>query len=232
MIEQGVKRHDRVGIYLHKCLELPIALYGILKTGAAYVPLDPEAPPARLRAMVDDCGIRHIVSQPSKVKQVDDLVRAGATIEFVVGQPTRNEGPLVSVPWADVFALGGTTAPDVKILQEDLAYVIYTSGSTGTPKGIMHCHRSGLAYAKLSASTYGLRPDDRMSNHPPLHSDMSTFEFLAGPYVGASTILIPEDYTKLPASLTQLVADEGNYRLVFRGLGVSADVHPRRAGSS
>ena len=208
LIEQGVKRHDRVGIFMHKCIQLPVCIYGTMKTGAAYVPLDPDAPRSRLDSMIADCGIRHILTEPSKHAVIAELCADGSAFECVIGLSAADELPIRCIEWADVFNLSGAQSPRVRVLEDDLAYIMYTSGSTGTPKGIMHTHRSGLAYAKLSSATYGLRPADRMANHAPLHSDMSTFEFLGGPFAGASVILIPEEYTKLPASLSKLVQDE------------------------
>ena len=90
----------------------------------------------------------------------------------------------------------------------DLAYIMYTSGSTGVPKGLMHTHRSGLAYARLSATTYGVCAEDRLGNHSPLHFDMSTFEYLTGPLQGAASIIIPEDVTFFPQSLARLIESE------------------------
>jgi amino acid adenylation domain-containing protein len=85
---------------------------------------------------------------------------------------------------------------------------MYTSGSTGDPKGIMHTHDSGLSYARMAAHTYGVRHTDRLSNHSPLHFDMSTFDYFSGPLAGATTVIIPEAYTKLPASLSRLIEAE------------------------
>ena len=72
----------------------------------------------------------------------------------------------------------------------------------------MHTHSSGLSYARLSVRTYDVKPEDRIGNHSPLHFDMSTFGYFAGPLAGATTVLIPEAYTKLPASLSQLMESE------------------------
>jgi amino acid adenylation domain-containing protein len=93
-------------------------------------------------------------------------------------------------------------------MEHDLAYIMYTSGSTGTPKGLMHTHYSGLSYARMSMSTYDLQHQDRLSNHSPLHFDMSTFDYFSGPMAGATTVIIPEEYTKLPASLSKLMESE------------------------
>jgi acyl-coenzyme A synthetase/AMP-(fatty) acid ligase len=65
-----------------------------------------------------------------------------------------------------------------------------------------------LSYARLSADLYGVQHTDRLSNHSPLHFDMSTFDYFSGPLCGATTVIIPEAYTKLPASLSKLIQDE------------------------
>ena len=69
---QGVRRGDRVGIHAGKGLAAAVALYGIMKAGAAYVPLDPSSPPARQAFIVRDCGIRHVVTEPSRAAVLRD----------------------------------------------------------------------------------------------------------------------------------------------------------------
>lgn len=208
LIEQGVKRRDRVGIYMNKCIELPVAVYGTMKAGAAYVPLDASAPIARLNYLIQDCGIRHLITQTSKKNTLTQMVAAENDLECVVGIQPQEDLPIRCISWNEVFNATGETAPDVGTTEQDLAYIIYTSGSTGTPKGIMHTHHSGLSYAKLAVHTYGVHHLDRLGNHSPLHFDMSTFDFFAGPLAGATTVIIPEEYTKLPASLSKLIEDK------------------------
>jgi amino acid adenylation domain-containing protein len=76
------------------------------------------------------------------------------------------------------------------------------------PKGIMHTHRSGMSFAEWGAATYDLRPSDRLSNHAPLHFDLSTFDFFAGHLAGATTVIIPEGLAKFPASVVKLLENE------------------------
>jgi amino acid adenylation domain-containing protein len=90
----------------------------------------------------------------------------------------------------------------------DISYIIFTSGSTGAPKGISHTHQTALAYVRMSAALYGVTAEDRLSNHSPLHFDMSTFDMFTGAYAGATTVIIPEPHMKLPASLAKLISDE------------------------
>lgn len=203
--DHGVVRGDRVGIFMNKCLEMPLAVYGILKAGAAYVPLDPAMPAERLRTIAIHCGIRHLVTQPGKMRILDDAV-ADTPLETLIGVESA-PGDRKAVPWSEVDSAPALLEP-FPLMEQDLAYIMYTSGSTGTPKGIMHTHASGLAYARMSAGTYDLRPDDRLGNHSPLHFDMSTLEYFSGPLAGACTVLIPEEYTRMPASLSQLIEKE------------------------
>jgi len=212
LVEQGVRRHDRVGIYMNKGLELPVALYGTLRCGAAFVPIDPDVPLQRVELITRDCGIRHLVTNGSRARRAGRVAAAGH-IDAVIGAPPPDEGPddVAFVGW-DAVASAPTAQQPVRLVEDDLAYVMYTSGSTGAPKGLMHTHASGLAYARLSAREYGVMPQDRLGNHSPLHFDMSTFEYLTGPFCGATTVIIPEEATMFPRSLAELIEAE---RLTF-----------------
>lgn len=213
LIDRGVRSMDRVGIYMHKCAEMPIALYGILKAGAAFVPIDPASPPTRIRFILEDCGIRHLIVGRSRERQAIGLVREMNTPITLIGprKPEGGEEGFDPVPWSEVSE-ASRESRDLRLVESDLAYIMYTSGSTGAPKGLMHTHHSGLSYARLSARTYGVRPGDRLGNHAPLHFDISTFDFLTGPYAGATTVIIPEEATMFPVSLGALIGQE---RLTF-----------------
>ena len=204
--EQGVTRGDRVGLCMNKSLESAIAVFGIMKAGAAFVPLDPTAPPARLAHMIQHAGVRHVVTHPPK-RRTMAAVGEETALPFVIGldAPPASDSEVMS--WAEVDQLPGH-APAVRMMERDLAYIMYTSGSTGTPKGIMHTHHSGLRYAQLAAHTYDLRPSDRISGHAALHFDMSTLAYFAAPLAGATAVLISEPYLKMPASLSQLIEQE------------------------
>ena len=211
LVERGVRPHDRVGLYMNKCLELPVALYGVLTAGAAYVPIDPTAPPARVRFIVEDCGIRHLITNPAHARKAAGVAADVPGLEHVIGAETPSDGGDGFVPWETVDAAPARD-PGVRLVEQDLAYIMYTSGSTGVPKGLMHTHASGLAYARLSAREYGVEPEDRLGNHSPLHFDMSTFEYLTGPLCGATTVILPEEVTMFPRSLAELIERE---RLTF-----------------
>jgi amino acid adenylation domain-containing protein len=205
--ERGVRRGDRVGIYVPKGFEGAVAIYGIMKAGAAYVPLDPGAPPARAATIAADCGITHVVSSARATAGVQALLVERPEITTVVGMAAEALPADVAIPWEAV-----ETMPLLRghggIGESDLAYVLYTSGSTGTPKGVVHTHRSAAAFAHRAAEAYGLHAGDRVTNHAPLHFDLSTLDYFATSMVGATTVVVPEGHTKLPASLARLLEGE------------------------
>ncbi len=194
----GIGPGDLVGVHLHKGLELPLAVYGILAAGAGYVPLDPQAPPARLADVARSCELKTIIISPTLVRNLPALQEA-----------LPNLAPLItgSPAWTDALAHAPAPAhpghgPD------DIAYILFTSGSTGTPKGIVHTHGSATAWINMAADALDLGPQDRMPNVTPLHFDMSTMELFVGPSRGAMMILVAEPVMLMPASLSQLLEDE------------------------
>ena len=205
LAEQGVSKGDRVGIYMQKRTESAIAIYGIMKAGAAYVPIDPALPPSRFRKLVNNCGMRHLVSAPDKTRALLKASLEDTSIECLVGLEDQTELPFRTIPWEAVQSADTSNSTHGSIGGDSLAYIMYTSGSTGEPKGIMHTHHSGLSFAKWAANEYGFRRDDRLTNHAPLHFDLSTMDYFAAAAAGATTVIVPEEYTKLPVSYATLL---------------------------
>lgn len=204
-IENGIKKGDRVGIYLNRCLDTALAIYGVMKAGAIYVPIDTTAPIERVHFVIKDCGIQFLISNKTQKRKLQQIINGEVQLKNIVGLSADWEVPTTS--WETIFSKNKTFTP-IRILESDPAYIIYTSGSTGIPKGILHTHHSGLAYAKLTADLYQLNEHDRIANHAPLHFDISTLGFFTSPLVGATTVIIPEAYTRLPASLAMLMEKE------------------------
>jgi len=225
LISLGVQRGDRVGVYLNRCLETAVAVYGILSAGAVFVPLDPYAPPSRNQFVIQDCGIEHLISNKNQEKNLKNTLTENLNVKSIISPFGVDSISPFGGGWGVDFATfcanlntrtftqknlqkSLSTKPQICILEEDLAYIMYTSGTTGTPKGIMHTHRSGLAYAKLSADLYNVQPTDRLGNHAALHFDISTMGYFTMPYVGGTTVIISDIHTKLPASMVQLIEKE------------------------
>ncbi|MEM7571963.1 MAG: amino acid adenylation domain-containing protein [Bacteroidota bacterium] len=202
---EGVERGDRVGIYLNRCLETAVAVYGILKAGAAFVPLDPAQPVARTQYLLDNCTIKILLTNKSQRRRLPDLLTNPGPLQLVIGGEAAWTGR--KLPWAAIQSMTDST-PEVRILSDDLAYIIFSSGSTGQPKGIMHSHRSGLAYARLSVDLYGVKATDVIGNFCALHFDQCTFGYFSSMLAGATTIIVSDAHTKFPVSLLQLIEQE------------------------
>ncbi|MEE9417582.1 MAG: amino acid adenylation domain-containing protein [Acidimicrobiales bacterium] len=205
LVEAGVQSGDRVGIHVHKSLETMVGVHGILRAGAAYVPLDALAPIEMLDHITVDCGIEVVVTHDARRMSIIELCETSDVVRHIVGLSEAVPGT-ATTSW-DQVSKSNPIAP-VEVLSDDLAYVMYTSGSTGVPKGIMHTHRSGLRYALQSAAIYGLNSDDKLANFSPLHFDMSTFEMFAGPSAGACSVILTEPYLMMPASCAELLSRE------------------------
>lgn len=205
LLEQGVNKGDRVGIYMPRCLETIIAAYGILKAGAVYVPLDPFSPKLRTEFVIKDCGIKHIISVSQQTRKLKSILQNHNGINLVGIEKTIENN--TSISWSSIFKLNINKYKPVNVLEDDLAYIIYTSGSTGTPKGIMHTHKSSLAFVKLVSNTYNM--DNAIYGmHAPLHFDPSIQGVFAAPYALATTIIVSDAHTKMPSSLAELIDKE------------------------
>ncbi|MEM7415897.1 MAG: amino acid adenylation domain-containing protein [Gemmatimonadota bacterium] len=204
LLDAGLESHERVGIYMHKSLELGVAIYGILKAGGVFVPLDPFAPVARTGFMIEDCRIRFLVTSDAMTSKLTDLPDVARPSLF--GASGRDG--LVAKTWEEIRDFPDAS-PEVELIDQDLGYIMYTSGSTGHPKGMMHTHHGSVSYARWGALHVGLRPDDRVASHAPLHFDLSIFDFFSTVQSGATVVLVPEPVTKFPASWTGYVESEG-----------------------
>ena len=196
--DAGVRKGDRVGLFLRKSLRSVIGVYGITRLGAAYVPLDPTAPPERLVAMMAHCGVRHLVTDGPMRPALVKLLALRPQLEAVIGADDLTWDQIASAP-----TLGPASA-----LPGDIAYLMFTSGSTGTPKAMVHTHSSGLAYARAATKGYGVGQGDRVSLHAALHFDMSTFALFGAPLVGAVGVIVPDAITRLPAECARLMSEQ------------------------
>lgn len=206
LLDLGIKKGDRIGIYLDRCTENAVAIYGILKAGACFVPLNTTDPIHKIETIIDDCDIKYLITKHKPVGKIKGLGNLGDKLKGIIGLE-ENTLNVKSYSWRDVFNASHQN-PNTPILNEDLAYIMYTSGTTGTPKGIMHTHRSGLDYARFSAELYNVKPSDIFASHSALYYDISTFAYFTIPYVGATTVIASEAEVKMPVSLSQLIERE------------------------
>ncbi|MRH99218.1 amino acid adenylation domain-containing protein [Kriegella sp. EG-1] len=206
LISHGVQKGDRVGVYLFRSIETPIAIYGIMKAGAVFVPIDPELPIARINFILNDCNINYVVTNPNLRKKHPKIIELKNPLKGFIGADLESD--FNSITWPALFNTSIEKYSDVSLNEDDLAYIMYTSGSTGFPKGIMHTHKSGLSYARLSVNLFDIDENDRLASHAALHFDISTLGYLAGPLAKATTIIISEAHTKMASSLAALIEQE------------------------
>ncbi len=207
---QGVGRGDRVALWLDKSADSVASIYGILRLGAAYVPIDPGAPVERVAYVLRDCQIGTAVTGRSKLARWPDLVADGIPVERLLvwgtSRPDAHPGlGAIDITWADALEAAEPSAPVDDVQDDDLAYILYTSGSTGNPKGVMLSHRNGASFVDWSVRTLGVTADDRLSSHAPFHFDLSIFDLYAAAQAGATVVLVPKSVTMFPAEAIKFI---------------------------
>jgi L-proline---[L-prolyl-carrier protein] ligase len=209
--DAGVRRGDRVGIYFHKSLAAIIGVFGAMKTGAIYVPLDANAPAKRLAYITRNCEIKVLVTS-SQVSGLIDLLSEQTPVHAVIltddQQLAGSPNQLRTISWAEVMQQAGGPVPPSGAIETDLAYILYTSGSTGEPKGVMISHRTILTFINWSCETFQITPAERVTSHAPLHFDLSTFDIYATLKAGATVVLVPERLSVFPVQLADLLQNE------------------------
>jgi amino acid adenylation domain-containing protein len=211
--QAGVQRGDRVGIYVHKSLASILSVFGILKAGGVYVPLDPNAPPRRLAYITRNCDIRVVLSAPSQLGELAKFFPEGTPLEAVLllepaDELAAGQLPARLRPWQEIVSCETNPLPPSGCIETDLAYILYTSGSTGDPKGVMISHRTIFTFINWCVGTFKVSEQDRVTSHAPLHFDLSTFDIYATIKAGGTVVLVPEKLSVFPVQLVKLLQDE------------------------
>jgi amino acid adenylation domain-containing protein len=200
--QRGIRKGDRVGLFFPKSVESIISMLGVLKAGGVYVPLDPQAPADRVGYIIGNCGIRILITKADKRAELS-AETLGLLEASVLVEGEGNGGALIT--WSQLAEFPASHAPEVAMIETDLAYILYTSGSTGRPKGVMLSHQNALTFVEWCAEEFQVRSEDRLSNHAPLHFDLSVFDVYNTLEAGATVYLITEDLALFPTSLANFI---------------------------
>ncbi|WP_409495449.1 non-ribosomal peptide synthase/polyketide synthase [Amycolatopsis sp. cmx-11-12] len=182
----GTGPDEVVAVAVPRSAELMVALLGVLKAGAAYLPIDLDYPADRLEYMLADSGARLVVSEPGTASRIP--VVTGLTPVSVIGEPADD------VP-------GVAAGPD------NVAYLIYTSGSTGRPKGVAVTHRAIVNRLAWMQHEYRLTASDRVLQKTPSSFDVSVWEFFWALCEGAAVVLAEPDGHRDPAYLARVIRE-------------------------
>ncbi|HET7226351.1 MAG TPA: amino acid adenylation domain-containing protein [Candidatus Eisenbacteria bacterium] len=204
----GVQRGDPVALWLPKSPEAIAALYGAMLAGAAYVPVDPGSPPARMAWIVRHAGAVALVTRTDRLAQIAQAfegtlpVRSIVVTDIVTDDEARAQrGGVPVASWREV--LSAPAEARLHVEPDDLSYILYTSGSTGEPKGVAHTHASAMAFVDWAARTFAVGSEDRLANHAPFHFDLSTFDLFAAAWAGAAVYPVSARIFSFPAAVAK-----------------------------
>ncbi len=211
LIKSGVVPGDRIGIYLQKSPAAIVSIFGVLKTGACYVPVDANAPGPRLLEIARQCEFRALITSCTLSEKLRTTSREEWPISvtfFVDKMPDVPALAAQPLSFADILPSQPVTPPSVNVVGHDLAYILFTSGSTGTPKGVMLSHLNALTFVNWGFETFAITSQDRLSNHAPFNFDLSVFDIFVAVKAGAAISLVPEGLSVFPVQLSAFIQDQ------------------------
>ncbi|MCO6509298.1 MAG: amino acid adenylation domain-containing protein [Aridibacter famidurans] len=193
LVGNGIRNEALVGICVERSIDMMVGLLGILKAGAAYVPLDPDYPAERIGAVIRDSGMKTVVTQAHLAFDLREQVEHAVCIDL---------------EW-DKIAVHSSKKPAVAPAPEDLAYVIYTSGSTGEPKGVQIGH-SALVNLLLSMKEEpGISGEDILVAVTTLSFDIAGLELFLPLITGARVVIASREVAMDGNVLGSLIEEKG-----------------------
>lgn len=222
----GVGPEVAVAIVMERSPELLVGLLAILKSGGAYVPMEPDSPSQRLQYLLADSAPRLVLSCGAASAKVRDAAAATAASQPA---PTVIDIEADAAAWACQSEANPCRA-ETGLTPDHLAYVIYTSGSTGHPKGVMNAHRGVVNRLRWLQETYPHDATDRVLQKTPIGFDVSVREIFLSLMAGACLVQARPDGHKDPSYLVELIGRERVSMVGFVPSMLQAFLdHPRSA---
>ncbi|HEX3552498.1 MAG TPA: amino acid adenylation domain-containing protein, partial [Thermoanaerobaculia bacterium] len=195
LVRLGVQPGDRVGLCLERSVAMAVAIVGVLKAGAAYVPLDPAYPRERLAFLLADSRPPVVLTQEALADEVLPEPGAGTRVVFVDRDADRIERER-------------TSALRIAVSAEHPAYVIYTSGSTGQPKGVVVRHGNAVRLFSATDRWFGFGPEDVWTLFHSYAFDFSVWEIWGALLYGGRLVIVPYWVSRSPEAFYELLRAE------------------------
>ncbi|MEO7996797.1 MAG: amino acid adenylation domain-containing protein, partial [Gemmatimonadaceae bacterium] len=199
LVDAGVAPDDRVALCLERAPDLIVCILGVLKAGAAYLPIDPTYPDDRIEFTVQDAG--------AKLMLVDTDNRA--RLEALTTTARILNAADVQLAQGSLSATRGDSAPQVHITPDNMAYVIYTSGSTGRPKGVMVEHRNVTRLLHNDRNLFDFNENDVWTIFHSFAFDFSVWEMYGALMFGGRAVIVPRVIAQSPADFLKLLESSG-----------------------
>ncbi|WP_433470241.1 amino acid adenylation domain-containing protein [Saccharomonospora azurea] len=206
LLAAGVRREDPVGVLLGRDVEMIVALFGVLKAGAVYLPLDPSYPAERLAYMVGDARPTAFVTDAAALETLGGTVPGDPAAPMVrVDDPHVLGDP--AVPAADPNRDTDPEHARAGLAEDSLAYVVYTSGTTGKPKGVAVPHRGVPDLVSLQEDVVGVTEHDRYLHFASTSFDVAFWQTMVPLLSGGTLVVAPEEVRMPGDELLDYIAE-------------------------
>jgi acyl-CoA ligase (AMP-forming) (exosortase A-associated) len=190
--ERGLKRGDRVGIYVEPSVAQVISIFGISQSEGVYVPINALLHAEQVRHIACDCGMKAIVTTQAKLASLLEVIPEIPSLEFlvVVGKPDPSWATLPVYGFEEICATEPPAVWRETSIEKDLAAILYTSGSTGKPKGVMLSHSNVVAGSRIVSTYLDITEKDRILAVLPFSFDAGMNQLMTAFERGATLVLI------------------------------------------
>lgn len=207
--DAGCQKGDRIGFLIPKTPAAVVCILGILKADCIYVPLDTSSPAPRLAKIIAACQPRFILAGGPVTQLLNQLLsdladQDAISIGWMEQSLPETHDFTIRFSATDLSAYASGSL-DYLNTSSDAAHILFTSGSTGTPKGVVITHDNVLHFIAWAVKYFGTRPSDRISSHPPLHFDLSTFDLFGTLSSGAQLHLVSPALNLVPGKLADFI---------------------------